>query len=372
MDILTDIQEHKDIRMLCQRWLSRNVDLCRLVILCSMSSRGKTNYVEDTNHHVKEFFVNSWKIEEYYHAIAHQPFLQSVKEVLDASLELDAPPKEFIDSKYFAGGSSRYMFSLPTNVVVGLLDQSVSAVQDILPYIQGTIGDHSNFVVNRLFNIFQDNPFRNRSIVSEYAATQLAMRMGPILIENISQSLKHDLNPAMDGWFLEMWFFASLRKEGVKVYITQEKEEQTWPGSSVINFDPEHTTMEILNRSPIWLKPVKWNQGGYDVVYIDTGKNLVRFVQVTRGTEHSFKIEYFSAFFQKLMEVKDLKVEIKTLEIYFLVPKNVKEFKFKYSQISGQGGLHAFKKGWEKGNEHNQVKVRGIQGLQKPLSDPSR
>jgi hypothetical protein len=155
--------------------------------------------------------VNSWKNEEYYQAIAHQPFLQSVKEVLDASIELDAPPKELIDSKYhFAGGSSRYMFSLPTNVVVDLLDQSVRSVQDILPYIQGTFGYHSNVVVNRLFNMFQDKPFRNRSIVSEYAATQLAMRMGPILIENISESLKQDMNPAMDGWFLEMWFFASL------------------------------------------------------------------------------------------------------------------------------------------------------------------
>jgi hypothetical protein len=56
IDGYTDIQEHRDIMMPCQRWLAQNVDLSRLVVLCSMTSRGKTNYDDDTIHHVKEFF----------------------------------------------------------------------------------------------------------------------------------------------------------------------------------------------------------------------------------------------------------------------------------------------------------------------------
>jgi hypothetical protein len=172
--------------------------------------------------------VNSWKIEEYYTAIKHNPFFESVKEVLDAST-LETTPNELIVSKYhFAGGSARYMFDFKTNEVVDKLDQSVRSVQDVLPYIQGTIGDQSNFVVNRLFNIFVENSKWKQSIVSEYAANQLAMKVGPILVANLVKALKKSSNPAMDGWFLEMWVFASLCEEGVKLY-DENRNEESWP-----------------------------------------------------------------------------------------------------------------------------------------------
>jgi hypothetical protein len=143
------------------------------------------------------------------------------------------------------------------------------------------------------------------------------------------------------------------------VYITQDKEEQTWPGSSVINFDPEHITMEILNRSPIWLKPVKWNQGGYDAVYIDTGKNLVRFVQVTRGKTHSFKIRFFHEFLSNLDRVPKLNFDIKRVDICFLVPKgNIGDFSI--SKTTGEGMLTKW--GWKKGIEVDLIDIYGIDG----------
>ena len=148
------------------------------------------------------------------------------------------------------------------------------------------------------------------------------------------------------------------------MYDNQENEQQFWPASVVTNFDPSKMTLEMFEKSPIWLKPLKWNQGGYDAVYVDIKKNLVRFVQITRWTEHSFKIEYFANFFENLRKIKDSKIEIKTLEIYFLVPKkNVNKFKIKDSEITGKGLLVVFGKGWEKNKEHDQVKVRGIQGF---------
>jgi hypothetical protein len=172
----------------------------------------------------------------------------------------------------------------------------------------------------------------------------------------------------MDGWFLEMWFFASLDEKGVKVYNKEENLEQTWPKSAVINFDPYKMNSQIFKTSPVWLKPLKWNQGGYDAIYVDIKKNLLKFIQITRGTEHSFKIEYFATFLKNLLEIKDFKIEIKTLEIYFLVPKkNVRDFKFKYSKITGQGLLEDLTRkgwGWKKTHEHEQVQVRGIQGFE--------
>jgi hypothetical protein len=173
----------------------------------------------------------------------------------------------------------------------------------------------------------------------------------------------------MDGWFLEMWFFASLDEEDIKVYNIDENLEETWPKSAVINFDPTKMSPNTFELSPIWLKPLKWNQGGYDAVYVDKEKNLVRFIQITRSDTHSFKIEYFKGFLENLKqiasEIKDRSlIEVKNLEIYFLVPKaKFRGFNFKYSTTTGQGGLATFGKGWEKDNEYKQVKVRGIQGF---------
>jgi hypothetical protein len=367
LDGYADIEKHKDIRWSCAYWYSHNKSNGRLVTICSMASRRRTKIDDDIVLNVKEFHMDSWCIEEYEQAINNKTFFESIQDCLDSSLNSkERTPSELIHSKhYFAGGSSRFMFTFKTSEVLELLDQSIRIIGDVLPYIQGTIGDQSDNVVNRLFNVFK----KKRSIVSEYAATQLALAMGPLLIENISASLQKDLNPAMKDWLLEMWFFASLCKEGVKIYDRQEnEEEEPWPKSNVLNFDPNDMSTDTFLQSPIWLKPLKWNQGGYDAVYVDKEKNLVRFVQVTRGKDHSFKIGYFAHFLEKFRQIEtEIKgqsiMEVKNLDIYFLVPKKkIQEFNIKNSQITGEGLLHIFAKGWEKGNEHNQVKVRGIQG----------
>ena len=70
-------------------------------------------------------------------------------------------------------------------------------------------------------------------------------------------------------------------------------QEGNWPDGKIHSFDPSNLDDGILNLQEGWLKPKKWNQGGYD-----TG--LVRFVQLTRADEHSFKIEYFSTLLSKL------------------------------------------------------------------------
>ena len=106
------------------------------------------------------------------------------------------------------------------------------------------------------------------------------------------------------------------------------------------------------------MKPFKWNQGGYDAIFVDKTCGRVRFVQVTRGDSHSFKIEYFYSFLAKLRDSAS-SFEIRALEIVFLVLKG-KIANFKISEVSGQGLLSEF--GWMKGKEKEYVKVIGISG----------
>jgi len=48
------------------------------------------------------------------------------------------------------------------------------------------------------------------------------------------------------------------------------------------------------NVSSMWLKPERWNQGGYDATFIDQRACLLRFAQVTISHKHDFKSEYFN------------------------------------------------------------------------------
>ena len=66
----------------------------------------------------------------------------------------------------------------------------------------------------------------------------------------------------------------------------------------------------------MWLKPEKWNQGGYDAVFIDHTANLLRFVQVTTSHKHEFKSEYFNSLIDKIG------LPFKTIEVYFVVPED--------------------------------------------------
>lgn len=122
------------------------------------------------------------------------------------------------------------------------------------------------------------------------------------------------------------------------------------------------TTESILDLpdGEAWLKPVKWNQGGYDVIFVDKNQGYVRFVQITRGNRHSLRIEFFYDFLKRLQE-SDQSFEIKKLEIVFLLPE-AKLQDFKISRVTGQGLLNAFS-GWECGKEKDQVLVLGMKGL---------
>ncbi|OAJ40780.1 hypothetical protein BDEG_24481 [Batrachochytrium dendrobatidis JEL423] len=313
-------QKHIDVQQACYSWLEEDREKGRLVVVCSMSSRYKAKLEEDMLLNLKQFNVYSWKEEEYIHAVQNDEFFNHVKAVLDSDLQIDSSCEDLVRSKlYFAGASARFTF-----------------VNDIFPYVKGTIGDQSNNVVDRLFS------------------SSLA---GPDLIRKLVKATRHDGNPSMDGWMLEMWFFASLHYDGVNLFDENDNEFQTWPASNFKTLDI-NAFPALPENNGVWFKPNKWNQGGFDAIFLDKGKGLVRFVQVTDGNTHSFKIEYFHSFLMMLCQSPQL-FEITCLEIIFVVDQK-KRSTFKVAEPSVPGMLTDF--GWRLGEELDKVKVVFIKG----------
>jgi hypothetical protein len=356
-------QKHIDVQQACYSWLETDQVKRRLVVVCSMSSRYKAKPEEDMMLNLEVFFVYSWKEQEYLDAIGHQDFFTNVKDVLDTDLSADASasPEDLIRSKlYFAGASARWMFHFPTKTIIERTDESVASVGDIIPYIKGTIGDQSNNVVNRLFSLSlaeHDMFPRKTTIISRFACVMLAIKVGPDLIRRLAEATRHDGNPSMDGWMLEMWFFASLRHGGVKLFDNSNEVCQTWPESNVQTLDIDSFPTLPGNRG-VWFKPNKWNQGGFDAIFLDKGEGLVKFVQVTSGDTHSFKIEYFYNFLVSLRDSPQ-SFEIRCLEILFVVDQK-KRSTFKLAKPSIPGMLREF--GWKFGDEADKVKIVFIHG----------
>ena len=90
------------------------------------------------------------------------------------------------------------MFQFKTDMVTSVIDEKISHVDDVFPYLEGRVGDTSNVDVNVLLSRFKntDNTV-SVFIVSEYAATQFAVRCGPNFVQSLVASTGAQDNPAL-------------------------------------------------------------------------------------------------------------------------------------------------------------------------------
>ncbi|CAM6100295.1 unnamed protein product [Calypogeia fissa] len=351
VDGIRNDDRHRVVRHICEGWLEEKYEERRLVFVSSMASRGKAYPEEDSMAGAKEFLVDSWSWDDYIHAVKNDDFYNGIQKMLDSSGCEDLKSREdMLKSKYFfAGGCPRLMFDYKTAEVMEILTSALTSVPSLMRYVEDYWGERCKAVTNRLLIGSHDEcGMPVTSIVSKYAATLMAVDLGPEIIKRLRNVLRQSLNPSMRGWLVEMWFFASLPRKDFT--FTVDGEETTWPKSTFIDFDPRSITK--VPNDGVWWKPKKWNEGGYDAVYVERKSNLVRFVQVITSERHSLKLECFCAFMENLK----VQMETETLEIYFLFQDKGERSQIRKPKgVSGKGLLKEFS-GWEQGNEWRNVR----------------
>jgi len=258
------------------------------------------------------------------------------------------------------------MFDCTMSCIIKELKDSITETSTALERFAVEVGAHSKGAINHLFGSYKNfiDGSEKIVIVSQHVASALAIFGGPALIEKLVSTLHQDWNPAVDGWVLGMLFFARLQHGGVNIYDSNKNLIDTWCAVKILPFDPCNITAFCFPPSDIgvWLKPVRWNQGGYDGVFLDQEKKAVRFIQVTRSETLSLKLEYFHFFLSMLMK-SEASFEIESVELVFLVEvKKLSKFRILDSGVTGQGLLAAFRS-WEKGDEWKTVKAVGIDSM---------
>ena len=149
-------------------------------------------------------------------------------------------------------------------------------------------------------------------------------------------------NPILEGVLFEMLFFARIKQmPGPLKLTTSQGEDIEWSRCEVESFDPADAyEAGEKTKERVCLKPVAWNQGGYDAVIVDRSSKLVRFVQVTSRETHDLKLRYFSDCLDSL-SIQGW--EQWKLEIVFVVPKDNVE-RFRVSNVEDEDTLSRY--GW--------------------------
>jgi hypothetical protein len=97
---------------------------------------------------------------------------------------------------YFAGGFCQYKFKYAINYVFKKLYENREASGDIHPYLNNTIFN----AANRLFGCNDDPRLYKRSafIISQFAASQIGIKLGPEKFAAIVHNLRLNHNPVMN------------------------------------------------------------------------------------------------------------------------------------------------------------------------------
>ena len=125
---------------------------------------------------------------------------------------------------------------------------------------------------NRL--LYYDGITKITFIVSHYAGYLLATRLGSDLVRQLAQLICRSKlprtanNPALEGWLFEAWFFACVKQpSGLTLHGAAVMDPWVCSGWNDIDI-PLPEWFDIAESGGTWYKPIKWNQGGYDAVYI--------------------------------------------------------------------------------------------------------
>ena len=167
---------HDQTREYAQSWRIADQYNRRLIIISSMSSRGKVNDGEDSLYRVRELLVPSWTRRDYVDALQIPELLSSV------SSSLGSPPgnsvqglQELIDQKfYFAGGSARHMFQFALKNVKESLDRALRSIPSKPPEGYFMMSSRAGNAVNRLVALYPNSENNLREIfVSAYVRRRL-------------------------------------------------------------------------------------------------------------------------------------------------------------------------------------------------------
>eukprot|EP00657_Telonema_sp_P-1_P000764 TRINITY_DN1148_c0_g1_i1.p1 TRINITY_DN1148_c0_g1~~TRINITY_DN1148_c0_g1_i1.p1 ORF type:complete len:277 (-),score=83.43 TRINITY_DN1148_c0_g1_i1:18-848(-) len=220
---------------------------------------------------------------------------------------------------YVAGFSARYMWETSLDDVYKDLNNHLGYLSFLTEWMQALMGDKSRDAVNHLYVRFG----ARTAIVSQYVTRQMSEKCAMSFVTQARTEALLLANPSFEGWVFEMKFFVLLTQAlaNDSPLILQD---ESWTVAKIMEFD----TLEGLDLNEIfqdgcWLKPKKFNQGGFDALQLFSGAKEnefgLRVTQITIAKTHSLKLQYVIALLQRVKN--ETQYKITELDVKMVVPE---------------------------------------------------
>lgn len=269
--------------------------------------------------------VAPWRLEQQLEACKNQEFLQSVMDKLSPTRVVKTDPASTVvasafgdaqaapstalqelvqleaagasvsavlsvedlvkEKHYYAGGNARWMFALTREQVLADIKNKLDSIPNKRRVLYGSMGGLNQYTVDHLMVIYKEN---NRFFLSsKYIAREI---LNSCTSKESAYSDVYRLAagyPLFLGWIVEFDFVAQIEHcKGGKLEFVGSNGEKcgiSWDVSDVIDFDPKQNVEVSFMPVGTWLKQVKWNPEGYDLVSLlsDQGRVILRFVQTS-------------------------------------------------------------------------------------------
>ena len=325
------------------------------IYVSSMSER--TNANDERTLQIITHEVPPWTLEEQIEALKHPEFLESVQDKLSITESVIAgapsePSKassgarsaraaraaksdagsaeaaekgaytpeveDLVKEKHFyAGGNAQWMFALTKTEVLTEIHRYLYTVIDKEAFMKGIVSISSKDAANHLMIRYMVEGRFKTFFASKYIAREILTDCDAAVFR-VAYSLAetHRSNPAFLEWVVEFDFIAQLTrcKGGKLEFVDSEgaKCSTVWDITDVINFDPRDSITVASMPVGACLKPTKWNEEAYDLVFLleDQGNLYLRFVQITNAVEHYANLAHFQCLADKVKTAFEKEVGI--------------------------------------------------------------
>jgi hypothetical protein len=330
----------------------------------------------------------SWAIEEYEYACRNKALWKQVSKYFNIpkgsniSANQNVMKEAIKDKYYYAGGCARWMFSLPVAEICNTIDKAARSVSNWGELLKLSGGDAAQGSVNSLVQIRipPNSPdIVETSLISAYAFQSIGQKADhSVVVAMWDWAVGHG-NKAVMGWAYEArcineWTRAKsstkfcltylgvvgeapnkqLKSYSVSPHTQERNSRKRKRGNSDSTLEvalgdeplnrrclltdkgtvPDDLDMSNFGLVDLVLLPSRWNQGGFDVVFV---KNKdIYFVQCTIAQNHSRKGRFIQALVTSLSS-KGFVVE--NVNLIGCVPSgSFHDFKFDaYEGSTGQG-----------------------------------
>ena len=306
--------------------------------------------------------------------------------------------EEVINQKFaYAGGSARWMLQMSTDKIEEEIDDWIQQSKDKMKLLSFSLGPKSSQAKTHLYSSFRSpTGVTKYAMVSERATQLIVDECGTNGIRALYQHALSLQNPSFLGWVVEADLFNRAKSGSL---LLKDKHDQsitiTCQRGAPIEFDygyllqlRKENDVDELNEEVKKLvpgkgsvrtcKPKAWNQGGFDVVFVevdssDETKIQVRFGQVTKSPTHSLNLKYFAEFLQFFASTI---YEVVSVEIAFVVPLGkLSSFSISSSKVNETGRLSLYTRygtphtddpnekqqnRWTKCKEHEHIHTYGL------------